>query len=61
MAAMTHVQPVGGVTGSDIPNDRRYANIAYYGMVDYPPQPLRVSDSTYTYLIFCILITDDIR
>jgi len=44
MEYMAHGEPVGGVAGPGRPHDRDPADIAYHGMIDYCPLPLRVSD-----------------
>lgn len=44
MEAMVHDQPVGGVAAPEGLHDPQHADIPY-GMMDYHPQPRRVSNS----------------
>jgi len=41
MEYMAHGEPVGGVTGPGRPHDHDPADIAYHGMIDYRPLPIR--------------------
>lgn len=44
MEYMAHGEPVAGVTGPRTPHDHDPADVAYHGMIDYRPLPLRVSN-----------------
>jgi len=45
MEYMAHGEPVGGVTGPGRPHNHDPANVAYHGMIDYRPLPIRVSNA----------------
>jgi len=41
---IAHGEPVGGVIGPGRPHDHDPNDVAYHGMIDYRPLPLRVSN-----------------
>jgi len=58
MEYMTHGEPVAGVTGPRRPHDHDPADVAYHGMIDYRPLPLRVSNVPVSGTGY--LLTDDL-